>query len=428
MNNDGRGNPMGDDQRTRSVGPILTAWMGHVAPERAPERLFEAAFARTMALPQLRSYPWHRWRRDRGESDRRPRRLAFAGLGVALVIVLGAGVLLPGFRNDGVGSPSPSPSPSASSEPTASPTASPLPSLPPAETIEPTAAIAVDQPWGIASDGTSVWLFTGVGKVVRIDPATNTITASADLPRPTDAFQGLSGNAAGLWVTDWDESLVLRLDPETLASVSETAVGAQPKGVLAAPSGLWIANTHGGSVTRIDPTGTTDSVSIPVGPTGPSGPNWLAKGLGSIWVDVPNIGTVVRINEATGAIEATIDVPAPAIPCGGLSVGPDSVWVSSCDGGNLVTRIDPVTNTAVGTVDLRGRGYSFAMIDGRPWVSVDGGQLARIDPATNTIDRVVTPGSGFLGGGDVVVAADSLWVVDYASNQVLRLPIAALAA
>jgi hypothetical protein len=196
--NDGRGNPMADENGKRSVDPILATWMSHAAPERAPERLFEAAFARTMAIPQLRAYPWHRWNRGRVASDRRSRRLAIAGLGVALVIVLGAGLLLPGFRNDGVGTPSispPSPSPSASPEPTASPTASPLPSLPPAETIEPTAAIAVDQPWGIASDGTSVWLFTGVGKVVRIDPVTNTIAASADLPRPTDALRSSKASA-----------------------------------------------------------------------------------------------------------------------------------------------------------------------------------------------------------------------------------------
>jgi hypothetical protein len=39
---------------------------------------------------------------------------------------------------------------------------------------------------------------------------------------------------------------------------------------------------------------------------------------------------------------------------------------------------------------------------------------------------VITPGPDFSGGGDVVVAADALWVNDWKSNRVLRLPIADL--
>jgi streptogramin lyase len=415
-----------------SLGRTLAAWMADEAPDRPPERLFEAAFARTMALRQRRTYPWHRWNREWVGSDRTRRGLALAVAVAVLVIALGAG-LVPRVGNDGQGGPLPSPSASPRASPSASPRLSPSPSssptrsIPATVTIEPTAAIAVDRPMSIASDGTSVWLFTAAGKLLRIDANTNTIATSVDLPRPTNAFQGLSGNESGLWVTDWDESVVLRFDPETLRFVSETAVESQPKGVVAVPSGVWVANTHAGTVTRIDPSGTAKALSIPVGRAGLSGPNWLTEGFGSIWVDVPNTGSVVRINQSTGVVEATIRVPSPTVACGGLGLGPDAVWVSSCDTGPRVTRIDPVTNTAVGTVDLGGRGYTFAMIDGRPWVSVEGGQLVRIDPATNAIDRVVAPGSGFAGGGDVVIGAGSLWAIDSASNRVLRLPIAAFA-
>jgi hypothetical protein len=51
----------------------------------------------------------------------------------------------------------------------------------------------------------------------------------------------------------------------------------------------------------------------------------------------------------------------------------------------------------------------------------------RIDPATNQFDRVLLPGDGFRGGGDMVVADRSLWVIDGASNRVLRLPLSAFA-
>ena len=51
--------------------------------------------------------------------------------------------------------------------------------------------------------------------------------------------------------------------------------------------------------------------------------------------------------------------------------------------------------------------------------------LCRIDAATNAIDRVLRPGATFGGGGDIVVAAGSVWVVDGYNNSVIRLPLAA---
>jgi streptogramin lyase len=71
-------------------------------------------------------------------------------------------------------------------------------------------------------------------------------------------------------------------------------------------------------------------------------------------------------------------------------------------------------------------------MDGIPWVSVDTGDatsgfLVRIDPATNAIDRVLVPGTTFGGGGDIVVAFGSVWVVDGYNNSVIRLPQSAFA-
>jgi hypothetical protein len=47
----------------------------------------------------------------------------------------------------------------------------------------------------------------------------------------------------------------------------------------------------------------------------------------------------------------------------------------------------------------------------------------RLHPATQLIDRAVVPGSGFSGGGDIVVAAGSLWVIDGVAGRLLRLPL-----
>jgi streptogramin lyase len=110
-------------------------------------------------------------------------------------------------------------------------------------------------------------------------------------------------------------------------------------------------------------------------------------------------------------------------PCGGLAAGPTAIWVTSCAGGPFVGQIDPATNTQVGQVDLGGNGYTFAVVDGRAWIWPERGQLVRLDPVAHAVDRVIVPGAGLSGGGDVVVAAGSFWVIDAPAGRLLRLPL-----
>jgi streptogramin lyase len=184
-------------------------------------------------------------------------------------------------------------------------------------------------------------------------------------------------------------------------------------------------------VLRIDPATNKVVATITVGPTGSSGPNWLASGLGSIWVDIPNNTTVVRIDPVTNGVQATIPVP-PFTLCGGFAVGNSAVWITSCAASSTTARIDPASNTIVATLSLGGLGYNPTLMGDLPWVSVDSGNavsgtIVRIDPATNSIDRVLVTGASFGGGGDIVVAAGSVWVVDGYNNAVIRLPLTAFA-
>ena len=420
MNGDGPMNPMTGRRTDGDVGPILETWMEAVAPRGAPERLLEESFARTMVAGQVRVYPWHALRQARraGAGGRRIGGLAVAGLAVVLTIAVAASLAI--RPSQSIVGQTPLPIPSSSPSPPASTIPLPSPLL-----VQPTAAIPLRGAVTIASDSRSVWLFTSEGTLVRIDPATNTIAASVALTPATDAYQSLAGDRNGLWVTDWDTNKVLRFDPRTLKSTASIDTGSRQKGVLVTNAAIWVAQTRSGSVVRIDPKTNKVVATIPVGLAGPSGPNWLAEGSGSIWVDVPNVPSVVRINEATNAIQATIAVPGPASPCGGMAAGTSAIWVTSCDGSNFMTQIDPVTNTIVGTIDAGGHGFTFAMVADRPWLSPVAGQIVRLDPVGHAVDRVVSPGEGFVGGGDVVVAAGSLWVIDYTANRILRLPIAA---
>ncbi len=65
------------------------------------------------------------------------------------------------------------------------------------------------------------------------------------------------------------------------------------------------------------------------------------------------------------------------------------------------------------------------MINGVPWLSIatNPGTLGRVSSATNTVDLNLAPSATFGGGGDMVVAAGSLWVIDGGNDRVLRLPL-----
>ena len=79
--------------------------------------------------------------------------------------------------------------------------------------------------------------------------------------------------------------------------------------------------------------------------------------------------------------------------------------------------------------DLGGNGDNPLTVDGFPWLTVVNfdsgpGRLVRIDPATNTIDRVVSVGDHFRGA-DLFVADGSVWLIDGANATIVRLPLAA---
>jgi DNA-binding beta-propeller fold protein YncE len=270
------------------------------------------------------------------------------------------------------------------------------------------------------------------GSIDRIDLATGRVTGSVRIGLPTNLWNGFAMNDAGLWATEWESGTLYHVDAATLTLVASIPAGFAPKGVLANADGVWVADTHFGQVLRINPATDKVAATIEVGPTGPSGPNWLAQGLGSIWVDIPNNGTVVRIDPVTDEIQATIPTVKNFVACGGLAIGTDAVWVSGCDSSAAIGRFDPSTNLPVTAVAMPGHGGP-TLINDVPWVSLDTGDessglIVRIDPATNTIDRVLVPDVPFGGGGGIAVVGQFVWVHDYSHGVLLRFPLAAFGA
>jgi len=416
------------DRSDLDFGGILGAWMNDAAPSSIPVVVLEEAFARTMAAPQARVYPWQPLAR-RSSHPRRLTLLSVAATAALLVGVLGYGVF-GGGSGFGPG-PGPTPSPTAKPSPTPVPF-SPFPPTPspspfPATPITPTASIAGVTPQSLATDGKALWLLTETGAVQRIDPATNKAGPAIPTGGTTDLYNGISVDANGVWVTDWDTTTIFRIDPTT-SKATAIEVGDFLKGVLATGSAVWVAATHDGKVYRIDPATNKVVATVTVGPTGNSGPNWLGSGFGSIWVSVPNAASIVRIDPITNTVQATIKAPVEVTPCGSFAFTKTDVWTQSCGGQPTMARIDPTSNVVAGVIRPAGPVSAPVVINGAAWVSVDTRPaapryLARLSAAQDAVDFALAPGADFGGGGDLVVAAGSAWVIDGGNDRVLRLPL-----
>jgi streptogramin lyase len=191
---------------------------------------------------------------------------------------------------------------------------------------------------GIASDegsiavgAGSVWVVSARGELSRIDPGSNKVVTTYDVPAGSVAVAFGFGS---LWVTDYDRGTVTRLDPSGVGKAATIQVGFGPRFLAAGEGAVWVLNQSDGTVSRIDPA-TNQVQQIDAQSAGDGG--WIATGLGSVWVTVD--GTpLTRIDGATGRI--TEQYTGVGGDCVSAAYG--SVWLSNNQLRN-VWRIDPAS-------------------------------------------------------------------------------------
>jgi hypothetical protein len=140
----------------------------------------------------------------------------------------------------------------------------------------------------------------------------------------------------------------------------EIDVGGHPGGIVSTGDGVWVTVTRGRGdyrVVRIDPVANRVAASTQVD----GNPFEIAAGEGAVWV-------TGNFDDVTGNFD---------------------------DGGDVLYRIDPQTDRVAATIRFPGR-YAgpVATGEGAVWLLLTGrgrttNSLARIDPATNTVQRIV---------------------------------------
>ena len=204
------------------------------------------------------------------------------------------------------------------------------------------AARTLAQVGGIVSTGDAVWVGDKAGAVMRIDPATNTIVATFDVPVRPDLLRAEGQQllvadllGAGLAVIDTNDGTVLyesgRLDDMAGADLYGGAIYRQDRAT--------------GTVTRIDPTTGNESTSVALGPPQersgtPTLPTGLTVSGAGVLVDTTSAPDSMRILDPITLED--IGTLATAADQGDMAIAADgTVWLVRSLA-NEVVRITPV--------------------------------------------------------------------------------------
>jgi YVTN family beta-propeller protein len=272
--------------------------------------------------------------------------------------------------------------------------------------------------YGIAADDTAVWVHNATkGTVVRVDPKTNQVVATI----PVGRGEGDVGLEAGaVWVLNRDDYSVSRIDPATNQVVATIPLPKLQGGTIhlrvslsVSPGAVWVLREDKDIGWKIDPQ--TNQVAATIYPSG--GPTWMAFAAGSLWVcnRDSELFAVLRIDPATHAVLAQIDISGGQYACDGIAASSDgAIWAELVDDSQTtdygLVRIDPATNKVVTTFfPPQSRVISALAADAQGvWSAEPDLGLIRFSPQTN---RAV----GFLTvreASGIALGAGAVWVLN----------------
>jgi DNA-binding beta-propeller fold protein YncE len=189
-------------------------------------------------------------------------------------------------------------------------------------------------PGPIAYGGGRVWVADTEGAGITAVNTKGGRVVRRDLA-PHTAPLRLAAGAGGLWVSVAEHGTVRRVDMSSFAVGKPIPAGRRPTGITVADGLVWVADTRGGSVTRVDPAlQAVSGAPIPVG----EHPGGIDAGTSAVWVTTSDADAVRRLSLPSGEPDGG-PIAVGSEP-GAIAVGTTAVWVVN-DGDGSVTRIEP---------------------------------------------------------------------------------------
>jgi len=196
-------------------------------------------------------------------------------------------------------------------------------------TAQKTAVIAtgIANPKGelnVVAGAGSIWVASDdKGVVARIDPASNSVTASVEVDPGT---YYLAFGLGSVWAVSAAQQSLQKIDPQTNAVVKRTPLGREPGFLVAGEGAVWVQEQGDGTLARIDPETGGVSGRVKVDETLKYGD--IDAGGGKIWLRTTAGQTFVVIDAETLAIRARVGKETGS---GALRYTRKGVWTTSHD-------------------------------------------------------------------------------------------------
>lgn len=314
--------------------------------------------------------------------------------------------------------------------PGASPPGSPPSSSPAVGLGSGTAALTrvsgLKHPVAVAVGEGSLWVTEyEQGNLVRIDPATGRVVARVHVGPHASRVVVQEGFA---WVLDDLASKIVPVDVVTNRVVKDILLGQsedlRPTDLAGSAGSLWVTLASKFRTVRMPITGEllrfdTATSTLTVAPLGGVA-DGVAVGGGAVWVasSLLTQTSIFRIDPATSRTVAKVDTGHPM--SGPLAYADSGLWVANNDG--YLTQIDWRTNKVVGNFEVGSPQWAALVAQSQSiWISAPlDDLLARFDPGTGAVTRAIRTGGrpqgfAFLG--------NDIWVANYVDGTIVKLPI-----
>jgi Protein kinase domain len=260
--------------------------------------------------------------------------------------------------------------------------------------------------------------------LVRIDPATNAISAVTDVGRsPMAAAVG----GGSVWVYNHLDRTVSEIDAATNEVRQTTRLSARPVDLGRLTGPVLAADEDGAWIVGVDDKGRSLLTRVLSGGRGARAypldrePRAVAVGEGAVWVlgAGKRESQVLRVDPATGEVTARTRFPASS-RISSLEVGLGRVWVVSSSTAVLY-RIHPLSAAVTGRIDLGQRAGRPSVEFGIVYVGVSdpGRHSLVVDPRTLGIVKE-QPCCPLRDGYDIDYGHGSEWMTDWPTGAVHR--------
>jgi len=183
---------------------------------------------------------------------------------------------------------------------------------------------AGSNPLHCAFDGNLVWTANrGASSLSKIDPATNSVVGTVAISQPS---YRLCCDGLRMWAGSWNMGMVYAIDLAT-GLIQSVSVNTTPWGMCTDGCFVWVSSYYDAKVLAINPWGTSPVVVYAAVLEAGAGPHSLLPVGQEVWVVNSSTGNIQAIDKFTCQVTKKFAIGAGSDPAG-LAFDGESVWAT----------------------------------------------------------------------------------------------------